>query len=386
MQNKNRKIIFRLAMLFIIILGFSLSRTVSAQDEDGGTGNSIAVTTVAEPNNLIEGKISAYKAVACSADIINKNISRFQGSIGTLLVYDAEFADTLSEYSILMSRFKLLERKYKETFAIIKQQNLKKSSETGVRGITDFIDPFQKIRDITIDTLSLFKTNTSVQGLDVRIRKEAFIAKTVNNLNIDLYYPNKAVPIVFDDSDLLTIMSDLSISRLRAEDALKYIDPDEEVHFQLRVFNLQFDRMLTQFSEPVIIEADADLAKQENNADKNANDESLRRNLYKTITDFLRAEVAYKKLRAANNNDTYWLDVEIAAAGSNLQNKNNLIFDIFTGGNRLAFSAGAVVSYRIFDFNGKVLIADTVMTYMPYKKPGKITEFVCRPTKTNVIP
>ena len=84
--------------------------------------------------------------------------------------------------------------------------------------------------------------------------------------------------------------------------------------------------------------------------------------------------------------EVYWFDVKIAVAGSNRRTQTNAVLDVFRGGNKQTFSGGAVVSYRIFGSNGRVLASDTVMTYMPYKKSGEITEFVCRPTNTSYTP
>jgi hypothetical protein len=114
-----------------------------------------------------------------------------------------------------------------------------------------------------------------------------------------------------------------------------------------------------------------------------------RNNVRKRNTiDFLRAETAYNLLTSDNDgNDpkkNYWLEVKIALSGGNTKVDKNLMLDIFRGGNKVSFSAAAVVSYSVYRSDGKMLVSDTILTYMPYQKTGNISEFVCTPTNTRI--
>lgn len=93
-----------------------------------------------------------------------------------------------------------------------------------------------------------------------------------------------------------------------------------------------------------------------------------------SLTSYIKAEnmLAALKGPAGDDRNFYWLQLEVLKAGGNNRIKTNLVVDVFTGGNRLSHSGGAVVEYILFDPNGKSVAADIITEYSGYIKSGKV--------------
>jgi hypothetical protein len=93
-----------------------------------------------------------------------------------------------------------------------------------------------------------------------------------------------------------------------------------------------------------------------------------------SLTSYVKAENILAALKGADGKDTnfYWLQLKVLKAGGNNRIKTHLVVDIFTGGNRLSHSGGAVVQYILFDRNGKSVASDIFTEYSGYIKSGKI--------------
>ena len=70
----------------------------------------------------------------------------------------------------------------------------------------------------------------------------------------------------------------------------------------------------------------------------------------------------------------YWLQVKVVKAGGNNRIKTNLIWDVFTGGNRLSHSGGVIVEYILFDNGGTIVASDTITEYTNYIKSNKVRD------------
>lgn len=380
-------------LLVILTAGLVLTPEINAQAE------ALRAESKVE-GELIETELSAYQAVACSAGEINARIRDLQkqGKVHNLVLYDREFANTLSEYSILINQLISLKARYLE--------NLPREDKS-ILSVQSVLDPSNQIRNFAVDTLLLFRTNTDIRGSVVHIGKEEFIARALKDLNIPVYYPNKAIPIIFDpeftDSRLMKTLEELAGYRYAAELELAKADRNPGLELRLRPINDLYDRILNQLS--LFPETASGTIKE--TITKTEYDELPygKRGFYDPVGDsyilnprgrrisnlfpetntfeYLRAELAYDAINRMERN-FHWLDVEVTVAGGNRRIKSSPLVDVFRGGNRISFSAGAVVSYRIFGSDGRILASDTIMTYIPYKKAGEITEFVCR--TTNPVP
>jgi hypothetical protein len=92
------------------------------------------------------------------------------------------------------------------------------------------------------------------------------------------------------------------------------------------------------------------------------------------LTSFIRIENLLPSEEAENGKPekVYWLQLKVVKAGGNNRIKTNLIVDIFTGGNRLSHSGGAIVQYHLFDNDGRSVLSDTITDYTKYVKAGKV--------------
>lgn len=89
------------------------------------------------------------------------------------------------------------------------------------------------------------------------------------------------------------------------------------------------------------------------------------------LTSLIKAENILTALEPTRSG-TYWLQLKVVKAGGNNRIKTNLLWDIFTGGNRVSHSGGVIVEYILFDGGGAVITSDTVGEYTDYIKAGKV--------------
>jgi hypothetical protein len=93
-----------------------------------------------------------------------------------------------------------------------------------------------------------------------------------------------------------------------------------------------------------------------------------------SLTSYIKAENMLAALKGPQGQDRnfYWLQLKVLKAGGNNRIKTNPVIDVFTGGNRLSHSGGAVVEYILFDPDGKSVSADTITEYSSYINSGKV--------------
>lgn len=98
------------------------------------------------------------------------------------------------------------------------------------------------------------------------------------------------------------------------------------------------------------------------------------------LTSYIKAENLMDALREKPNEKpnekpaekSYWLQLKVVKAGGNNRIKTNLIWDVFTGGNRVSHSGGVIVQYILYDLTGKAVISDTITEYTEYIKADKV--------------
>ena len=120
-----------------------------------------------------------------------------------------------------------------------------------------------------------------------------------------------------------------------------------EIAAQLKALNEQFDRMIASF---VQVETATNVNQ---------------------LTMFIKAENLKTALPEGN---AKWLQLKVIKAGGNNRIKTNLVWDIFTGGNRLSHSGGAIVQYILFDATGQSIASDTITEYTNYIKAHKVRD------------
>ena len=72
--------------------------------------------------------------------------------------------------------------------------------------------------------------------------------------------------------------------------------------------------------------------------------------------------------------NTFWLQLKVVKAGGNNRIKTNLLWDIFTGGNRVSHSGGVIVEYVLYDAFGRSVASDTITEYTNYIKANRIKD------------
>lgn len=75
---------------------------------------------------------------------------------------------------------------------------------------------------------------------------------------------------------------------------------------------------------------------------------------------------------------SYWLQLKVVKAGGNNRIKTNLLWDIFTGGNRVSHSGGVIVEYILYETTGRAVASDTITEYTDYIKAGKVRQLPTR--------
>lgn len=94
------------------------------------------------------------------------------------------------------------------------------------------------------------------------------------------------------------------------------------------------------------------------------------------LTSLIKAENLTTALAVADGSPgkSYWLQLKVVKAGGNNRIKTNLLWDIFTGGNRVSHSGGVIVEYILFDSGGTAIASDTITEYTGYIKSGKVKD------------
>ena len=335
-----------------------------------------ANTTVS--GELIENEISAYKAVACAAAEINQQVRTASTQIDLLMIYSPRFAKTMAEYSVMISQLERLRERYESLYRPpVAIKTVTENDKTKPGSLLGDLSVAKQFSALAIDTLALFKTEVDIQGKTVVIGKDEFIAKLLRGINLEVYYPEKIIPMNINDSRLLNLLSDLAEDRVKAEYILKdkyEIDPywRKQIVPNLQALNSSYDNLITQFFPS------QKSAKPGGNKTVDGSKDPVYKVGRRSIIDFMRAEVANQIMSKQDEKRKYWLDVHVTRAASNQRNKSSAVVDIFTGGKRLSFSGGSIVNYRIFNSNGRVISSDTILSYMPYKRSKKIAEYRCQ--------
>ncbi len=391
-------------------------------------------TTVS--GDLIENDITAYQAVACACEPIKRKIGGSKDNIGALMIYSPQIADSLTEYSALITYLDRLDKRYDEVIAKA-EAKLNNPAIAAVAAL-----PISEIISLGLEVLSLFKTDVEITGEKIDVGREEFISRVVDGLGVPVYYPDKIVisrpppnsalldylnKLLQKQSKAKTLLERISkqlqdqIKAIRDAFAPQIENLEKEIeNLETRLENAssrQKPRLQKQLDEKkaALKTLRENMAKAVEAVTKNHNNEfgeivkalnSLNAAAEVIITKFdppakpedgktmspdrllvtyLRAETTSRKiieLETANQNKpVYWLDLGVSKAGGNMLKKTSPIIDIFTGGDRVKFSGGAVVSFRVFSSEGQMLVSDMIWAYAPYRKAKYVTEFVCQGTE-----
>jgi hypothetical protein len=94
------------------------------------------------------------------------------------------------------------------------------------------------------------------------------------------------------------------------------------------------------------------------------------------LTSLIKAENLSSALAVTDGlpGKSYWLQLKVLKAGGNNRIKTNLLWDIFTGGNRVSHSGGVIVEYILFDSGGTAIASDTITEYTGYINAGKVKD------------
>jgi len=90
------------------------------------------------------------------------------------------------------------------------------------------------------------------------------------------------------------------------------------------------------------------------------------------LTSFIKAENIQSALSSDESKNSYWLQLKVVKAGGNNRIKTNLLWDIFTGGNRVSHSGGVIVEYILYETTGRAVASDTIAEYTDYIKANKV--------------
>ncbi|MFL6285043.1 MAG: hypothetical protein ACJ74Q_18020 [Pyrinomonadaceae bacterium] len=111
------------------------------------------------------------------------------------------------------------------------------------------------------------------------------------------------------------------------------------------------------------------------------------------LSSLIKAENILAALEPEGAGKSYWLQLKVVKAGGNNRIKTNLVWDIFTGGNRVSHSGGVIVEYILFAHKkdgGEAVASDTITEYTDYIKAGKVRKLPTReeddmPVKPNAV-
>ncbi|MEQ1606547.1 MAG: hypothetical protein ABL999_16935 [Pyrinomonadaceae bacterium] len=237
-----------------------------------------------------------------------------------------------------------------------------------------------------VDLTSLLRTNVEIKGKSFTIDEPAIVSAIFASLpknGAERYYPAMFPPRISSgaQSDFLTLLERAINARnftqgwLAALDAADAAVRDAKTAPELAVKQAERAAQRATFQtllhpaiplDPAIATLKlindqvqayiTDLLKVDESAGTNA------------LTSYIRTE----QLESLVGEEGHWLQVKVVAAGGNNRIKTNLLWDIFTGGNRLSHSGGVIVQYFLFNAKGSAVDSGTVTKYLYYVKSNKI--------------
>lgn len=301
---------------------------------------------VTDASKPLEGKFEGFENLqAESRFMIIEGVEKIAETIkkripnrSTVIIYDTELINFLSEYQLLNAQLELLIAKYEDYFP----ENIASEQSSNEFGTlfpqTQFLRTFEGLTRVTrsvIDFVALFRTQREFSEVESSFLTDEVLATNIaakisldNTKNIDVYYPNIYVSsynISKDSETAEFIRKKQQLSKLleRGEQALKEDSSIEGLS--------DLNKTTGEFLETL------DISK-----------------VFKGLN-------AYKLLQEAD--DPYILYIKLIYALGNNQSSRNL----FTG-TTIRHSGNVMLSYILFDKEGRIYNSDLLYYHSGFEE------------------
>lgn len=305
--------------------------------------------TTADSNVVISSTVLAYASTSKIAKRIANEISA-HGCVHSIMIHDDANVGSLSYYQAVLKVALTINKEYETTleaqeptrFAIPPGMAL----DTGISYAKSFLE-----------LISLFRTEVDLKGVQITLNADAIVAEVAHNLvqkEILVTYPKVFAPDLFyieqeepqktpattapRRATLQLVLKTLFSLKERADKLILANDPKTD---KLKAINAAFDQLIG-----FVMKVD----------DKTG---------IPNLATLHKAEAIYNLL---DRDNAYVLQLTACAAGGVNKTTNNL----FTG-SRLYHQGGAVVSYILYDKNGKITDAHTLYEDGAFVKSGNIS-------------
>ena len=271
-------------------------------------------------NFTFENEILAYRSISHATDLMKNNIT--VASDSPLIIYNDGDIRALETYAATLSQIRAYNRAYKDT----------KMPGTAEAATSLLLAPQVAstfLRSV-VDLVSLFRTDTKIEGLTITLDEEAVLARVANGLSskFKVYRPSLLLPNtlgVKDDklaSDLLAGIYALQFNRTLAQSYATNKTVDNSTKEILNALNTEVGKFLTALTT----------------------DDATKRN---PLAALFRAERLLTLF--ASQPEPYVLYLKYVKAGGSRITKTNL-----WKGSKLSETGGAAFAYTIFNVKGAV--------------------------------
>ena len=335
--------------------------------------------TELKDGEFIETRLQGYRAMDTAAMDIAEKIKR-KPAIKSLVVYHPDSVASLQRYLFLINRIKLVRSRYD----FIINQGVAKGcpAPPAVAALAP-----GAAAAVLVNLLSFFKTDVTIKPSEFDIDEKDLVAALFHHLegaNINLYYP-KVIPIGTTPGAPSPLLGELKAALQKQDDASSYLTCAQFNAGEQMALGKEFLKAKTDL-DGILKELEllldtpappppaggaggpaAPAAGGAPPAPAPPADPTPPKN---ALAEYLKAEALYQTMSAGG----YWIDLKVTKAGGSARIKSTPIIDVFTGGSRIKFSGGAIVSYTVFDLNGRVALSNTLTQYIPYKTSKNINK------------
>lgn len=377
---------------------------------------------------FIESRIQAYRGLSNAVNSIVCNLRAPTNPIippnTTLVVYSPEVASQIQKYRAMIAKLNQMQKFYielkKEAEELKPEKDLKLVNPSSVLPlIGEMAKLFQRTDSFTPtvydisekELIAEFFSRLRNRRCDYTPEDKKNNPKNMPENVITLYYPAitpiSTASVELTESDIWKLTQNVDKARQEAEDIIAELTKGKaKTEFSKELAKLERNRKTyRKFFEGLLKEMGIPYDKEEDpnkpgnnsetttvkppqpadNGNSPVNTQTVTVNVSdkeseekkKTQTNnsgdffaFLEGEKLFTMLK---DNKGYWIQMNAAKAGGNVRVISIPIVDIFVG-NRVRFSGGAIVTYHIFDLEGKYVDSGTAYGYREYTGASNITK------------
>lgn len=348
--------------------------------------------------DFIESQVMAYRSVSKAASGIREGIKASGLPAGSrIIIHNANDYSLLVSYYATLQLIDDLTARYNQVIqeerkAISESQKVDgqvpKTWIPTVKGGQPAAPAFAPLAAITAatsilgsvnDLFAFFRTDEQLTGKVFTVSESPLVSAVFHALKnsggeYKLYYPAE-VPSVISLSapsnilgkinKLLQLKMDADNLRFRIEEIIKNRNDQIDNYTRLNPQPTFLPELGRDFLQLRMVIKPLDAL----NLQYAAFVATLNKSEAGVVSSWLRAEGLESAMKSENS---YLLKLSVIQAGGTQRIRRNLLWDVFTGGQRVSYSGGAIIEYRLYNNKGEVIRSEIIDSFTPYVKDTKL--------------